>query len=40
MTPSLLLPLNRNYRELPVLLGTISGISHASISHSHSYAVC
>ncbi|WWD11465.1 hypothetical protein CPL00146S_CDS0090 [Escherichia phage SmurfNell] len=40
MTPSLLLPLNRNYRELPVLLGTISDISHVSVSHSHIHAVC
>ncbi|QPI14926.1 hypothetical protein GECvBN5_gp099 [Salmonella phage GEC_vB_N5] len=28
-----MLLLNRSYRELPVLLCTISGISHASISH-------
>ncbi|UYL23120.1 hypothetical protein CPL00229_CDS0050 [Escherichia phage vB_Eco_mar004NP2] len=33
MTSHLLLLLNRSYRELPVLLCTISDISHVSISH-------
>ncbi|QXV84382.1 hypothetical protein bas34_0078 [Escherichia phage SelmaRatti] len=33
MTSRLLLLLNRSYRELPVLLCTISDISHVSISH-------